>query len=935
MTDKRIKLVKKRDNSEVPFDYNRIKNAIFAAALEVGDGDEIRAWYLTDEVVARLTRDITAQPPAVEQIQDTVVAVLIKNGHKRIATTYQAYREEHTKRREEKKAALLASIKQHQAMITNEDGSQELFGMEKFIRALGYYCYDLPRVDAQDLVTEAVSNLYEGITVKELERSLINAARSRIELNVQYSLLAARLLLQTLYREILEVKIGSGKDKLKLRYRQGFSAYIHRGIEHNLLDPKLADYDLARLSAAIMPQRDMLFHFRGIQTVFDRYLLRVNLSEIIELPQYFWLRVAMGIALADKPADRNKRAIEYYNLISELLYVPSTPTLFNSGTVHPQLSSCFLNSVDDSLQAIFKSYSDNAALSKYAGGIGTDWTPVRALGSRIKGTNGRSQGVIPFLKIFNDVALAVNQGGKRKGAMCAYLELWHADIGEFIEAKKNTGDERRRLHDCHTAVWVPDLFMERLAAKGKWTLFSPSDTPDLHDLYGSAFKQRYEHYEQKKLPGAKEVEAVSLWRRLLTMVFETGHPWITFKDACNIRNPQSHVGVIHNSNLCTEITLNNSSTETAVCNLGSINLEKMVSLKTIDEKLLSSTIKTAMRMLDNVIDVNYYPTKEAKTSNFRHRPVGLGVMGYQDALYKMDYRFDSDEHLIFADRLFEKISFHAISASVDLARERGSYQTYPGSFWSRGIFPYDSLELLKKERQPNLSAANTSKPDLAATDLADVETEAWAQLKARVKKYGMRNSNCMAIAPTATISNIAGVYPCIEPVFRNIYVKENNDGSFIVVNPYLAKDLTRLGLWNQMMINQIKLHNGSIQRISEIPVEIRQKYKEAFEIAPAWILRAAAMRAKWIDQSQSLNIFMNEPDGKLLAETYRLAWELGLKTTYYLRSLSASQVTKTIVDYKAQPLAKREPAATSLATGDRGLNDQLCQLDDPDCEVCQ
>ncbi len=894
-----VTFVEKRDKSHVPFDPTRIQNAIFSAARAVGGADEVRAKYLTLLVVDELNlRNAETAVPSVEEIQDIVEQKLIDNNHIRTAKAFSAYRENHTEQRELRKKQLLDKIGKKEATITNDEGEMAIFDMTRVIEDLDHYCFDLENVDPSLLVKEAVSNLYEGITLAELNKSLINSARSKIELDPEYSYLAARLLLKNLYRSILPQINLLNFEVLKNTYRANFGKYISEGMTIGMLDPRMSKFDIEKLSNAILPNRDYLFHYRGLQTVVERYLQKSADQQNIELPQYMWMRIAMGLSINEENHD--EMAIKFYNVMSEMLYVPSTPTLFNSGTTHPQLSSCFLNTVDDSLLDIFKSYSDNAMLSKYAGGLGTDWTNVRSLGSRIAGTNGISQGVIPFLKIFNDVALAVNQGGKRKGAMCAYLEFWHGDILEFIEAKKNTGDERRRLHDCHTAVWIPDLFMKRLANKEDWTLFSPSDVPELHDLYGKKFEEKYVEYEKANVNSAKTIPAQSLWRKLLTMTYETGHPWLTFKDACNVRNPQQHVGVIHNSNLCTEITLNNSADETAVCNLGSINLAKFINNRVLDARLLQETVETAIRMLDNVIDINFYPTIEAKNSNFKHRPVGLGVMGYQDALFKMNLSFDSEEHLIFADQLLEQISYHAISTSAKLAGERGAYQTFKGSLWDQGILPIDSLANYERERGEKI-------------DVDHGHSMNWEIVRQLIKKHGMRNSNCMAIAPTATISNIAGVYPSIEPVFRNIYVKENTDGSFIVPNNYLTAELRALGLWNEDMVRKMKIADGSIQAIYEIPPTIRRKYKETFEIPAFWLIKAAARRGKWIDQSQSLNIFVPQVSGAEISNIYNYAWKAGVKTTYYLRTFSASQVTKSIgsnneesQDYVRKPMISPE-----------------------------
>ena len=705
-----------------------------------------------------------------------------------------------------------------------------------------------------------------------------------------------------------------------------------------MLNQDFLTFDLDELSQAIAAKNDLKFKYLGIQIVQDRYLLRDRSTsrEVYELPQWFWMRVAMGLAL--KEEQREKRAIEFYNVLSSMDFVSSTPTLFNSGTLHSQMSSCYINITDDSLKGIFKLFSDNAMLSKWAGGIGTDWTPVRATGSRIHGTNGESQGVIPFIKIFNDTALAVNQGGKRKGAMCAYMEVWHLDFEQYIELKKNTGDERRRAHDINTACWIPDLFMQRLQNKEDWTFFCPADVPELHDLYGTEFKEKYEYYESLNLPRARKINSFDLWRKMLTMLFETGHPWFTFKDPINLRSPQDHVGVVHSSNLCTEITLNTSKDETAVCNLGSINLSNMVADGQLNEEKIAKTVRTGIRMLDNVIDNNYYPTPESEKANLRHRAIGLGMMGYQDALYQLNIQFDTEDNLSYADRSMEMISYYAILASSELAKERGAYETFKGSKWDRGILPYDTLAILEEHRGESL-------------DLDKQITMDWDYVKSHIKSYGMRNSNTMAIAPTATIANIAGVYPCAEPAFKNIYMKENLSGNFIVINDALIDRLTQQGLWNDHMLKQIKLHNGSIQEIPEVPLEIRNLFKETFDIDMQWIIRAASRRGKWIDQAASTNIFVNSTSGKYLNDIYTLAWNSGLKTTYYLRSLGATQVLKTSSEAETavnEPVADNKPVinaeSTTMTTDSTPSNLgnsnpepelMMCKLDDPSCEACQ
>ena len=904
----KIQYITKRDESVVTFDSNLITNAIFKAAKSVGGDDFQTAINLSDLVISIIEKDYQNKPVTVEKVQDIVEKILIKEGHAKTAKAYILYRYNRNKIREEKRQEILDQINKHEAQIILEDGSSVLFDSEKMLFNLENMANDLKDINCEALFLESCSNLYNGIRKKELEIALINSAKSRIEVSINYSFLAARLILEQLYHKILNSTFIPKNDNLEKIYQESFSTYIEKGLANELLDSRLKEFDLNLLQQNISPERDLLFQYRGLQTLHDRYLLKTieNKQQVFELPQYFWMRVAMGLALAEK-GNKTERAIEFYNSISQLDYIPSTPTLFNAGTNYPQLSSCFLNTASDSLEGIFKSYADNAKLSKFAGGIGTDWTYVRSLGSRIKGTNGNSQGIIPFLKIFNDIAVAVNQGGKRKGAMCAYLEIWHGDVEEFLESKKNTGDERRRLHDVHTALWIPDLFMKRLENNEHWTLFSPSDVPDLHDLYGASFEKKYVEYEKKELPSAKKISAQFLWKKTITMLFETGHPWITFKDACNLRNPQDHAGVIHNSNLCTEITLNNSETETAVCNLGSLNLAKMVNNGKIDEEKLKNTAIKAIRMLDNVIDINYYPTVEAKNSNSRHRPVGLGIMGYQDALFQLNIPFGSQEQVDFADKLMEKISYYAIQGSAELARERGSYSSFKGSKWDRGLLPLDTYKILDQARGKLLEYNANSTMD-------------WDYLKNIIKQTGMRNSNCLAIAPTATISNIAGNTPCVEPIFRNIYNKENTDGSFIVVNHYLMDDLKKLNLWSKEIINKIKYYDGSVTELDEIPQWIKDKYQGVFEIDTQWLLKGAARRSKWIDQSQSLNIFTSSTSGQFLSDVYQTAWKLGLKTTYYLRSLSISQIEKNI-EIKNQ--TKEE------------LNKKPAKIDEITCEACQ
>ncbi|MFC7328186.1 ribonucleoside-diphosphate reductase subunit alpha [Marinactinospora rubrisoli] len=822
--------------------------------------------------------------------------------------------------------------------------------MERVRLVVGEACAGLNGASAETVLAEAKRTLYPGIGAAELELALIMAARTFVEADPDYSYVSARLLLDKLRREALTFLAGSfdeaGQAEMAERYPGYFADYVARGVQLEQLDPELATFDLARLGAALRPERDLDFTFLGMQTLYDRYFLHSH-GVRYELPQAFFMRVAMGLALRED--DRNVRAIEFYELLSSFDFMCSTPTLFNSGTRRAQLSSCFLTTVGDDLHAIFHGISNNALLSKYSGGLGNDWTPVRGMGAHIKGTNGQSQGVVPFLKIANDTAVAVNQGGKRKGAVCAYLETWHIDIEEFLDLRKNTGDERRRTHDMNTANWVPDLFLQRVESDAQWTLFSPDEVPDLHDLYGAEFARRYAAYERAADAGEikvwRRVRAVDLWRRMLTMLFETGHPWITFKDPCNLRSPQQHTGVVHSSNLCTEITLNTSAEEVAVCNLGSVNLAQHVTEDGIDTERLRRTVRTAVRMLDNVIDVNFYTIPEAERANLRHRPVGLGLMGFQDALFRLRLPFGSEAAVDFADESMELISYHAIAASVELAAERGRYASFEGSLWSQGVLPIDSLRLLAEARGGDLDVDTTTRLD-------------WDGLRRQVRTVGMRNSNVMAIAPTATIANITGVSQSIEPIYRNLYVKSNMSGDFTVVNAYLVRDLKERGLWDDEMVAALKLHDGSLGRIERVPDDLKALYATAFEVEPSWLVDAGSRRQKWIDQAQSLNLYMAAPSGRKLDELYRRAWRKGLKTTYYLRSQSATHVEKSTLkgtDGKLNAVAavpaaavaaspaprpdasaRPAPAAGAGSAPELDLNaGAVCSIDDPDCEACQ
>jgi ribonucleoside-diphosphate reductase alpha chain len=795
-------------------------------------------------------------------------------------------------------------------------------------------------INACPILAETMRNLYDGVPMDEVYKASILAARTLIEKDPDYTYATARLLFHTISREVLGRDVAPAD--MATAYTDYFPGFIKRGVNAELLDERLMQFDLPRLGAALNAGRDLQFDYLGLQTLYDRYFLHEGKTRI-ELPQAFFMRVAMGLSLNE--IDREARAIEFYEVLSRFDFMSSTPTLFNSGTRRSQLSSCYLTTVPDDLDGIYESIKENALLSKFAGGLGNDWTRVRALGAHIKGTNGESQGVVPFLKVVNDTAVAVNQGGKRKGAVCTYLETWHLDIEEFLELRKNTGDDRRRTHDMNTANWIPDLFMRRVMEKGTWTLFSPNNVPDLHDLFGADFEKAYVAYEEKAARGeikpSRSIQASDLWRKMLTMLFETGHPWITFKDACNVRSPQQHAGVVHSSNLCTEITLNTSDTETAVCNLGSVNLRQHLKDGQLDHDKLKRTIATAMRMLDNVIDINYYAVKKARDSNLRHRPVGLGVMAFQDSLYELRIPYASETAVQFADESMEAISYYAYWASTELARERGKYSSYRGSLWDQGILPLDTLDLLASARGGYVEVDRSSTLD-------------WEALRKKIAADGMRNSNCVAIAPTATISNIIGVDASIEPSFGNLSVKSNLSGEFTVINGYLVKDLKRLGLWDDVMVMDLKHFDGSLGPIDRVPAEIKQLYATAFEVETQWLVEAAARRQKWIDQAQSLNIYMAGASGKKLDETYKLAWLRGLKTTYYLRTMSATHAEKsTVTAGKMNAVSSGNDAKGSMRSSNAleaaaaaaqmqmematnaATDIKFCGVDDPTCESCQ
>ncbi|MGB5148347.1 MAG: ribonucleoside-diphosphate reductase subunit alpha [Porticoccaceae bacterium] len=922
----------KRNGTVVPYDESKIAIAITKAFLAV-EGPAAAASGRIHQTVSTLTQMVIdtfrRRMPSggsvhIEDIQDQVELALMRQGEHAIARSYVIYREDRARERAARKAPAVAVETPDTApgiTVVHPDGSRRPLDLARLHTLVDEACAGLKDVDPRLILDEALRNLYDGVSSADLNTALVITARTLVEREPNYTHATARLLLDGLRTEalgFLGIAEAATQHEMTALYPAAFKAYVARGVALELIDPELARFDLARLGAAIDPARDLQFSYLGLQTLCDRYFIHSD-SVTFELPQCFFMRVAMGLAIRED--DREARAIEFYNLLSSFDYMSSTPTLFNAGTLRPQLSSCYLTTVPDHLEGIFGAIHDNAMLSKWAGGLGNDWTPVRGLGSYIKGTNGKSQGVVPFLKVVNDTAVAVNQGGKRKGAVCAYLETWHIDVEEFIELRKNTGDDRRRTHDMNTANWVPDLFMQRVFDDGPWTLFSPNETPDLHDLYGRAFAARYAEYEVLAAQGKllhKTVRAQELWRKMLGMLFETGHPWITFKDACNLRSPQQHCGVVHSSNLCTEITLNTRSgedPEIAVCNLGSINLVQHISADgTLDLAKLRHTTRTAVRMLDNVIDINYYAVDAARQSNLRHRPVGLGLMGFQDALYKQRIAYASDAAVDFADRSMEAISYFAIEASADLAAERGRYSSFEGSLWSRGILPLDSLDLLEAERGSAYIEVDRS------------STLDWDSLRAKVLAQGMRNSNVMAIAPTATIANIVGVSQSIEPTYQNLYVKSNLSGEFTVLNSDLVHDLKDRGLWDPVMVNDLKYFDGSVLPIDRIPADLKALYATAFEVEPRWIVDAASRRQKWLDQAQSLNLYISGVSGKKLDVTYRMAWYRGLKTTYYLRSLAATSTEKsTVSGGTLNAVAASGPAPVPLA----------CSIDDPDCEACQ
>ena len=939
--------VTKRNGEVVDFDPEKIKIAIgkcIRAAKKEINQEGLN--QIVNSIVEEIQTRFIDFYPNVENVQDIVEKHLIDNDLYEIAKGYILYRAKRREDREKQQEITIEKAKLGKLRVKKRDGRIILFDVNKINQMIKDAVKGFEEdVSVEKISKEVVKNIYDGVSVDEIEKALILASISFIEKDPSYNFVSSKLFLYKLYREVVgEPYNNSNMENL---YRSSFTYSIQKGIEEGILDKRLLEFDLEKLSKELIIERDNLIQYMGLEILYDRYFARIG-NRRIEMPQTFWMRVAMGLAVLEGE-NKNEKAIEFYNLLSSLKFISSSPTLFNSGSTHAQLSSCYLTTVMDDLHHIFKSYGDNAQLSKWSGGVANDWSNIRGVGSIIQSNRIESQGVIPFLKIANDAALAINRSGRKRGAVVAYLETWHFEIEDFLNLKRNTGDERRRTHDMNTANWIPDLFMKRVINNKKWTLFSPHDVPDLHDLYGKKFEKRYEEYEEMVKRGEikqfKIVDAVKLWRKMLSMLFETGHPWMTFKDSCNIRSPQDHMGVVHSSNLCTEITLNTSEDEIAVCNLGSINLGRHIIDGKLDVKLIEKTVRTAIRMLDNVIDINFYPTKEARNSNLKHRPIGFGLMGFQDALYKLDINFDSKNAIEFADKSMEIISYYAILTSSELAKERGAYESYKGSKWDRGIFPVDTLDLLEEERGMKI-------------DVSRMENLDWTAVRQHVKEFGIRNSNVMAIAPTATIGNISGAYPCIEPIYKNIYVKANVSGEFTIINHYLVEDLKKLNLWNDEMLEQLKYNDGNLNKIAGIPDKLKDKYKEAFDIDATSLIDIAAARGKWIDQSQSLNIFIQGVSGKKLDDTYMYAWSKGLKTTYYLRSMAATQIEKSTLDAQKYGFTQKRETNKETNVKTSTENDKikispivtkpinavieskkappkLCLIEDPDCEACQ
>ncbi len=925
----------RRNGKVTGFDATKISVALTKAFLDVEGGTAAASTRVHEKVAvltAQVVRALTRRMPSggtvhIEDIQDQVELALMRTAEQKVARAYVIYREERARVRADQEKALREKLEESggggMLRVKTATGSLRQLDMNRLIGIVNEACAGLEHVEGELIIDDALRNVFDGINEADVNPALVMSARTLIEKEPNYTYVAARLLLDKLRREALsylnEQDTEASQAQMAEQYPSAFKTYIETAARLDLLDHELVKYDLVHLGKALRPKRDQLFSYLGLQTLYDRYFIHTSDNIRIELPQAFFMRVAMGLAINEP--EREARAIEFYELLSSFDFMSSTPTLFNAGTCRPQLSSCYLTTVPDNLDGIFSAIKDDALLSKFAGGLGNDWSRVRSMGAHIKGTNGKSQGVVPFLKVANDTAVAVNQGGKRKGAMCAYLETWHLDIEEFLDLRKNTGDDRRRTHDMNTANWVPDLFMRRVCEEGDWTLFSPDEVPDLHELYGQEFERRYCEHEARAARGEiknhKRMKALVLWRKMLSMLYETGHPWLTFKDPCNLRSPQQHAGVVHSSNLCTEITLNTADDEIAVCNLGSINLAQHIDGKALNREKLEGTITTAMRMLDNVIDYNYYSVPQARRSNLRHRPVGLGLMGFQDALYQLRIPYASEAAITFADQSVEAISYYAIKASTDLAEERGAYSSFPNSLWAQGVLPIDSIALLEQHRDGYLDTDRSQSMD-------------WGALRERVKEIGMRNSNCMAIAPTATISNICGVSQSIEPTYQNLFVKSNLSGEFTVVNPYLVDDLKDQGIWDEVMVSDLKYFDGSVQQIDRIPEALKSLYATAFEIDPRWLVECASRRQKWIDQAQSLNLYMSAPDGKKMDNLYKLAWIRGLKTTYYLRSLGATHVEKSTLSGGREN--KLAAVARTLSSEGQAT---LCAVDDKQCEACQ
>ncbi len=919
-----IEKITKRSGAVVAFDAEKIIRAIEKAFAATRDSyDVMFSKTVADAVIALLESTFDDRVPTIEDVQDVVERTLADQGFFDVAKSYILYRNERARSREQKKLETLERIQKKELYVRTRAGKLVHFDRGQIERAI-HECasqYSQAVIHEDEIAQEVELTMYDGMSTSDINRSILFALRARIEKDPVYAYCAARFLANDVYKDVLG--INEFQEGFEVRYREAFIGAIEYGIESKRYDQQLRAFDLQRLAAVLDPTKDQLFQYMGMQTLYDRYFMRDHNQKIFELPQHFWMRVAMGLSLAED--HKTDVAIRFYHILSALRYTPSTPTLLHAGTQHPQMSSCYITTVEDDLSHIFKCIGDNAQLAKWSGGVGNDWTNIRATGARIASTNVGSQGLVPFLKIVDSTTAAINRSGKRRGATCVYVETWHYDVEDFLELKRNTGDERRRTHDINTAHWIPDLFMKRVAQDGRWTLFSPEEVPDLHNLYGKKFERRYEKYERMadegKIKLFKVMQAADLMKKMITMLYETGHPWFTFKDPCNIRSPQDHVGVVHSSNLCTEITLNTSKEETAVCNLGSVNISRHIVNGMIDWDRMQETVALAVRMLDNVIDPNFYPTPEARHANLKHRPIGLGIMGFQDALYALGMSFDSEQAVELSDRLMEFISYHAILTSSKLAQEKGTYESYQGSKWDRGLLPYDTVALLEAERG-------------MSTDVSMVSHIDWTPVREHIKQHGMRNSNCMAIAPTATIANIAGCLPSIEPIYKNLYVKSNFSGEFTVINDALVHDLKELGLWNDVMLEKLKYYDGNIQRIDEIPQHLKDRYKETFEIDPSWIIMHAARRGKWIDQSQSINIFTASESGKFIANVYMMAWNMGLKTTYYLRTLAASGIEKSTIDINKNFEPLKAPSVSAPAASTTPSRPRIVVTENV-CEGCQ